>query len=278
MDDNNKKQKILFEAVFKLLKPLVRLLLRNNIPYAAFADIAKRAYVEIADKDFKMPGRKQSDSRIATITGLTRKDVARLMKLDFASSNPDVSQYHRAARVVFGWVHDETYNDSQGNTLDLPLESAQGAGFSTLVKQYSGDMPARAILDELIRVGVVAKVDDKYRLLERAFLPSSSELEKLGILGLDVSGLLQTIDRNIYEKELPGFFQRKIYYDNLPLEALPEIQALLHKHGQAFLELVDKFMAERDRDVNPGVKGDGQYAAGIGLYYFENQQVEESGS
>jgi hypothetical protein len=261
--------------VFRLLKPLVRLLLRNNVPYAAFADIAKRAYVEIADKDFRMPNRKQSDSRIATITGLTRKEVARLKKLDYQGQQPDVAKYHRAARVVYGWVQDRKYAKANGESMDLPFDSKDGPCFCKLVKQYSGDMPARAILDELIRVGVVKQVDDRYHLLQRAFIPSTSEIEKLGILGLDVSGLIQTIEHNLYETGEDKFFQRKIYYDNLPAEALPEIQQLLEEQGQAFLEVADRFMSQHDRDVNPKVKGEGQHAAGIGLYYFENREDGE---
>lgn len=277
-DSGDNKEQKLFAALYRLLKPLVRLLLRNNIPYAAFAEVARRAYVEIAATDFTVQGRKQSDSRIATITGLTRKEVARIKKLNFAGQQPDVKRYHRAARVVFGWVHDDSYHDEDGQLLDLPFDSQQGPSISSLVREYSGDMPARAIVDELVRVGVVEKRAALFHLLERAFIPSSSELEKLGILGLDVSGLIQTIDRNIYEKDLDSHFQRKIYYDNLPAEALPEIQAMLQEHGQAFLEMVDRFMAQHDRDVNPEVKGDGQHAAGIGLYYFEHHDDEESKS
>ena len=65
---HDQRQKALFNAIGKLLKPLVRVLLRNGIPYAAFADVAKHVYVDVAAQEFNLPGRKQTNSRIATIT------------------------------------------------------------------------------------------------------------------------------------------------------------------------------------------------------------------
>lgn len=282
MAAQDKKERILYQAVYRLLKPLVRLLLRNNIPFAAFADLAKRAYVETADEHFQMPGRKQSDSRIATITGLTRKDVARLKKLDFNQQNPDVSKYHRAARVVYGWVHDKKYADTNGQSAILPFDAQQVVSFSQLVKEYSGDVPPRAILDELLRVGVVqcdaARQDpaqQKVELLERAYIPKTGSMEKLQLLGRDVSGLISTMDRNIHGLGTKPFFQRKVFYDNLPKEAIAGIQALIAEEGQSLLEQVDKYMSEHDRDSNPKVKGTGRKACGIGLYYFEEPLAQE---
>ncbi|MDH5378319.1 MAG: DUF6502 family protein, partial [Gammaproteobacteria bacterium] len=101
-------------------------------------------------------------------------------------------------------------------------------------------------------------------------------IEKLGILGMDVAGLISTIDHNTYGNETSSpLFQRKIYYDNLPKEALEEIKTYLAENGQEFLEQVDKFMAQRDRDVNPDVEGEGKHAAGIGLYYFEENESDK---
>ena len=46
------QQQALFAAILKLLRPLVRILLRNGVPYGAFADIAKRVYVDVAAQEF----------------------------------------------------------------------------------------------------------------------------------------------------------------------------------------------------------------------------------
>ncbi len=262
--------KALQNAVLKLLKPLVRLLLRHGVAHKAFCELAKRAYVEVAAQDFRVGKRKVSDSRIATLTGLTRKEVARLRNLPEDDDGLDIQRYHRAARVVWGWVHDPRFQDDQGHPLILPLEGQPS--FTQLVRAHSGDIPVRAILDELLAVGVVEKMpDERLRLTAPAYIPRASQAEKLHILGTDVAGLIDTIDRNIHGLAQPPFFQRKVYYDNLPEEFLPILRAILVREGQVFLERLDREMAAHDRDVNPKVGGTGRRAAGIGLYYFEDR-------
>lgn len=274
--DTQTQHKVLFNAVYKLLCPLVRLLLRNGVPFAAFADLAKRAYVDVATDDFCVPGRKQSNSRVATITGLSRKEVHRVKALDPSGDASAVERHNRAARVVYGWVHDERFADETGQAAILALEG-EGASFTRLVKAYSGDVPPRAILDELTQVGIVEQLDDgRLRLLARAYIPKTGEAEKLRILGTDVQGLVSTIDRNIYSNNETPFFQRKVFYDNLSIEATEELRAMLAEQGQTLLEQFDRWMAARDRDVNPEAGGKGRRAAGIGIYYFEDKDFEEN--
>jgi len=255
-------------AVTNILRPLVRILLRNGIPYRTFSDIAKRVYVDVASEEFCIPGRKQSKSRVSILTGLSRKEVLRVRRLPAPDDLGAGARYNRAARVIAGWVRDRRFRDRTGNPAELPFEGGAGA-FRKLVKTYSGDAPARAVLDELLRVGTVQRMPDgKIRLLERSYIPKTGEIDKIGILGVDASDLIATIDHNIRHPDIP-FFQRKVCYDHLPLEVLPELKKKAADRGQAFLESMDRWMSARDRDVNPDVPGTGRSRAGIGIYYFQ---------
>ena len=269
------EEKLLQKAILCVLKPLIRILLRNNIPFGAFSELARQAYVEVATHDFQVEGKKQSNSRISTITGLSRKEVKRLQELEESSDSMLTEKYNRAARVVYGWVHDKNYQNSNNECKVLTFESGSYS-FSSLVKKFSGDVPPRAILDELERVGVV-EVDDKdmIRLLSRAYIPKTGINEKIQYLGSDVSALLNTMDRNIYEENKKKYFQRKVYYDNLPEEVVEELQELIAKNSQELLEIIDVAMAKHDRDSNPKSKGAGRKAIGVGIYYFENKDVKE---
>ena len=57
---------VLNAAVRRLLRPVVRLLLRYAVPIAAFEEMARRVYVEVAQADFSLPGKKASASRVST--------------------------------------------------------------------------------------------------------------------------------------------------------------------------------------------------------------------
>ncbi len=272
MSTENQSLHALTKAISKLLRPLVRILLRNGVPYGAFTDMAKNAYIDVAMHEFGVPGKKQTNSRVSTITGISRKEIQRLLSIDSEEEDQDlVMRYNRAARVVYGWVHNPRYTDVTGKTADLPFEG-EGASFGALVKAYSGDVPPRAILDELLRVGVVEKTDDgAIRLLSPAYIPTTGASEKLALLGHDVAGLISTMDKNIHGTEVKPLFQRKVYYDNLPEEATETLHKILRDKGQPLLEFLDEWMARHDRDVNPDAGGTGKKAIGIGLYYFEDE-------
>jgi hypothetical protein len=70
-------------------------------------------------------------------------------------------------------------------------------------------------------------------------------------------------------------FQRKVEYDNLPDEVLPQFRKVSAKRAQALLEKLDHWLAQRDRDVNPTVEGTGRNRAGVGVYYFEEPHSDE---
>jgi len=277
MPGDNNPRKALLEAIVRILRPLVAILLRHGVPYGAFTDLAKRAYVDVAYKEFGVPGKKQTNSRVATITGLSRKEIQRLLALDSSDNSDMVARYNRAARVVYGWVHDPVYNTKQGQSAVIPLEGERPS-FSALVKVYSGDVPPRAILDELLQVGVVELYGpNSVRLLSRAYIPRFGEAEKFLLLGRDVAGLITTMDRNIHHVDSKPMFQRKVFYDNLPEQALDDLQSSIGEQCQPLLEEFDRWMSQHDRDVNPDVQGSGRKAAGISIYYFE-EEVEQPAS
>jgi hypothetical protein len=265
---------VLSAAIVTLLRPLVRILLRNGVPFGAFSDLAKRVYVDVATEEFDIPGRKQSKSRVAILTGLSRKEVLRVKRLPPPDDQGAAERYNRAARVLGGWIRDRRYADRYGDPAVLPLEG-EGATFAELVKRYSGDAPARAILDELTRVGAVERLETgQVRPVERAYVPKGGEADKIAIMGTDVSDLVATIDHNI---RLPDqtFFQRKVSYDNLPAEALPDLRMQSAGRAQMLLEALDRLMSQQDRDVNPEAVGTGRKRAGVGIYYFEGDMEGE---
>ena len=76
MTDDIKKR--VLDAFLLVLRPVVRILLRYGVGYREFAEITKTAFVDIASSDFGIRGRPTNISRVAVMTGLTRKEVKRL--------------------------------------------------------------------------------------------------------------------------------------------------------------------------------------------------------
>jgi hypothetical protein len=268
MDDQRGPQGILRSAIEQLLRPLCRLLLRHSMSYGAFEEIAKRVYVDVAQQDAGLEGKKPTISRIAVLSGLTRKEVQRLLAEPEAQSTEVSDRYNRAARVLTGWVRDAEFLDRKGKPRTLDVDG--DLGFAALVKRYSGDIPLRAILDELVRVGAVReRPDSRLELVTHAYVPHASAVDKLGILGSDVADLVTTIDHNLQHGGSDARFQRKVMYDAMPQSALPAFRKLSANQAQALLERLDRWLAAHEMNPPPEGHDVRRARVGMGIYYFE---------
>ena len=68
-------------ALRLLFRPIARIMLRAGINWQELADVCKATYVEVATEDFGIRGRPTNISRVAILTGLTRREVRRLRNL-----------------------------------------------------------------------------------------------------------------------------------------------------------------------------------------------------
>ncbi|SEA16794.1 DUF6502 family protein [Variovorax sp. YR216] len=280
MDAGTRMYQALEDAVSNVLRALFRVVLRHSMSYSAFDELARRAYVEVAMKDFAIEGKKSTISRASILSGLTRKEVRRLLSLPVRESVAvGGERYNRAARVLTGWVRDPSFLDTAGEPRALQMDGPQG--FAELVRRHSGDMPARAVLDELQRVGAVECLDDQHvQLHTRAFVPACSASDKLGILGRDVPQLIATIDHNIQHGAGDPHFQRKVMYDAIPRSDLPAFRKLSATQAQSLLERMDRWLQVRDR-VDAARNGEESAATprrrvGLGIYYFEEPAAPTS--
>ena len=275
MDAANRLHLAVNAALMRLLRPLVRLLLRYHVPFSAFEELAKHAYVQASMEDFARPGRKPTISRASILTGLTRKDVQRLVAEPEPVRAASQEGYNRAARVVTGWTRDADFQAADGQPALLALQDGE-TSFAALVRRYSGDMPARAVLDELVSVGAVQLGSDgRVRLVQRAYVPQGGEIEKLGILGSDVSDLIDTIDHNLQHGSTDARFQRKVMYRSMPADVRPAFRDLSARQAQQLLERLDAWLAEHDVGNPPDQPDAPRVRLGLGIYYFEAPAAPE---
>jgi Family of unknown function (DUF6502) len=275
MSDDLKRT--LHAAVLRLLRPLVRLLLHHSVPYETFADLARWVYVDVADKEFTLEGKKQTASRISVITGLNRKEVARLQDMTVEDNTGAIASFNRAEKVVTAWLHEYPKADSPTRTAPLPVDGERS--FSTLVKRYSGDMPVRAVLDELLRVGVVRKLEngDVELVSTGTVVPDAKNRETLlTLFGEDSADFLSTTSHNVLALPENKLFQRKAWSDNLPIEALDMVKTQVEQRGQSMVDDFVRQFSNFDRDITPNSAGTGRARAVFGVYYYE--EISEAGN
>ncbi len=265
-------------AVARVLEALFRVLLRHGYSYTAFDEMARRLYVDLALREFGIPGKKPSVSRASILSGLTRKEVQRFVEEAEAAPGsraavPSPEHHNRAGRVLAAWAREPDFIDAQGRPRRLPLQDGE-TSFAELVRRFSGDMPVRAVLDELERVGAARRTEGgAVEYVRPMFMGRRGLADKLELLGTDVADLITTIDHNALHGDADPRFQRKVMYRDMPASVVPEFRMLVAAHGMAVLQQLDVWLAARRND--PAGTGPSPTAAsakvrlGLGIYYFE---------
>lgn len=163
-------------TAFALVESFAKLAIPEGFSVGEFINTAKSAFVSAAASEISSRGKRPSISRIATITGLSRAEVAKIRagesEAKAAIADP------RTERVMYGWYTDPEFVDDSGAPRVLPMFGE--TSFEQLVRRFSGDIPRRALLDELIAGGMAELVDETtVRALRRHHATPSGLSDKL---------------------------------------------------------------------------------------------------
>lgn len=272
--DSDPQNDAVTAALIKIFRPLVRLLLRLHIPYKACADALKWTYVDVATHEFAMAEQKQTKSRIAVITGLTRIEVEKLQREGAKTTQETAALYNRAARVLTAWQFDPKYSDASGKP-KLLEQDGEDVSISDLVVRYSGGATVRAVLDELLAKGNVQWHEDtkKYALMSAQFLAVDGKLE-LGILATSTADLLTSIERNIRPGQSERRLQAYVEQADLPAELIAQARAHIQAKSNALLDELDLYLLNLSkasiRPVDAEPSSERCPRLGVGLYYFQD--------
>ena len=263
-------------ALSLMFKPLVRLLIAQGVTHAELSDTAKEVYVEVALRHFESEGR-VNRSRVAILTGLTRKEVKNVIDRTLESGYQEKT-YSRPERVLTAWYSDPRFQGPYGIPLELHYEPGEdeSPSFVELVKQYSGDMAPRQMLNQLLEAGSVVEVENRYKAVRRIFKHSTlsvSLIKRLGEVGYRVfSTAAKNIDKQM---EGSGYFDRMVFADDgCTDEIIDSFDEYIKPKGQEFLEEIDVWFSSR-KDLNkPGVE---RKETGIYMVHYV-EDVDDQGT
>jgi hypothetical protein len=225
-------------AVRRLLRPIVRLLLSNGITFPYLGDLLKVAYVETAEREFRLGMRALTDSRITLLTGVHRKDVRRLRRETLPDTVPR-SALTLGTKIVARWLGDPMYVDPWGGPRPLPRTAHKGGttSFAALVEKVSTNVRPRSVLDELMRLGVVEiDTEDRVHLVARGFVPGKEFDAKAFYFGEALHDHLAAAADNLDGRKVP-WLERSVYYDELTPAA---VAALTEKAERMSMQVLQE--------------------------------------
>ena len=239
--------------------------------HAELTELVRQTYVEVAYDAYSIPGQEMTFSRVAVLTGLSRKEVVRLKDI---LDNEEVLVKHapnRAQRVVHGWLSDKEFLSAKKQPKELPVKGKSGS-FQSLVQRYSGDITYGAVLDELNLIGVTELSENNtVHLVNRAYIPYKDELEKVRIMSVCIADLFETAVYNIENKDGDPLFQRQMVYSGIEESLAAKFKDLSSEKATELFDTLSKFLSD-GRDKSSTKKRARGKRVGLGIYYFEGSK------
>lgn len=263
------RQSPLLRALRHLLRPVVRVLLRNGVTWGEFAEVGKEVFVEVAREDYGIQRRPTNTARVALMTGLSRQEVTRVKKVLMGATGRDETPVNRISQILTAWHTDGDFLAADGSPLALPAEG-EGASVATLLTRYAGNMPHGAVLKELQQLELVERTDGRFRVKARRYIRSAADPDRLRQAAIALHDHAATIAHNLDDKRSePPRFERMATQLELPQRHVRAFRELLEIEGNAFLEKIDAWLAARAaREKTRGRV----VRTGVGMYLIHEEQ------
>jgi len=262
-------------ALLTALRPLARALLRAGIGYREFAEISKTAFVDVATKDYGIRGRPTNISRVAVMTGLTRKEVRRLRNKSESGDEVEVSRPMPMAVILHRWYTESDFIDSSGKPRDLIFDGGEHS-FSELVRRFGGDIPPGAMRTELKRISAIEETDSGVlRVLKRNV--SGREVNERLADGLELlvyPTILALANNTGLEPGEETWVMRTAATSGVRESDVPRLRRISSDRLAEFVESIDDLFAAYETLHDDDPADASQRALGVGVIYFEEGKNE----
>lgn len=270
---NEKQQQRVLGAFQIALRPIVKILLRYGIGYSGFIETVKTTFVDVASSDFGIRGRPTNISRVAVMTGLTRKEVKRLRDKMEAGGDLVIVKSTPMTEILHRWHAEDDFADKNGRPATLSFSDGNHS-FSELVKRFGGDVPPGAMRTELKRVGSVTEhPDGSLSVASRVLYQSDITDNLVTALMHSAYPLLSTIATNTNPGlNHEGFAQFSTYSLCIDESQKKRLRRVSYDRlSEAAVSFEDLFIAYESLIPKSDRNEAEESAIVVGLYYFEER-------
>jgi hypothetical protein len=250
---------------------MARWLLKTGVTWKEFAELSRGVFLEVAEAEFGLRGRPTNVSRIALLTGMTRREVRRYretaqpLRVDRRAED----DLNHASRVLAAWHLDAEFIDELGRPRVLAAEG-EGGTFARLVRRYAGDIPVTALVKELLRSNSIERCEDgRYRALRRFYMPRSMDAHAVERAGHVLADITTTVEHNLSRAEHePSRFEGRAQNRHVDPHHLPAFRAFVEREAQAFLERCDDWLSLHEAG---GQTESLRMRLGVGVYAIQEE-------
>lgn len=253
----------LSDALRAVLVPLVDLALARGLSYQVMEEMLRRSFVESARKTLTGALPHRMVSRISIATGLNRREVGRLM------DEEDVAAPRRspATEVFAKWMSNPRLRHRDGRPRTLARQG-DARSFEALAQSVTRDVHPRSLLEELMRLGLVAHDPeaDTVSLVREAFVPGGDAPRQLAFLADNVGDHLRSAVDNVLGNGTQHL-EQAVFADELSAESVQALVPVLRTQWQALAQaLVPTLTQMIEADQAAGRAQDQRVRVGLFSY------------
>jgi len=268
----------IFKACRHFMKPIIRFLLRNGVTWDEFGELSKDIFVDVAREDYGIQQRPTNNSRVAMMTGLSRREVARIRDRLLDSGEDLVGRRgNRISQVLTGWHVDDEFTDDSGQPKDLPMTGPKGS-LSALLKRYAGDLPHSALRKEMLLAGLIEEsAHGELRVLKRDYTYESLDPEIVNQMSVSLHDHAKTLDHNLNEeRKSPPRFEGIADNIHISSRSARSFMKLVETRGMDFLNEMDGWLSTHEIEESKSASGR-ETRLGVGVYFIYDEFGERQG-
>jgi hypothetical protein len=240
----------LVHTLRSVLRPLARILFRAGVRFDEFVELLRGIYVEITIRDALDAGQKISTGRISILSGVSKRDVDRLISTDDWLRIPKPTDAAALAAILHRWHTDAAFLGPYGVPLELPLTGQGGRNFTDLVAGAPIAIDATNAYEQLLAAKMIAKSGDTHvKVMSRSYvMPEPLSAEMLEHFGSAMTNLASTLNFNMTPLQKSKRLERSVFPDDgLPDELREEFDQFVRDRAQELISDVDDWLADAAR-------------------------------
>ena len=247
MPETSSSERNLRKAILALLKPLANFCLRHAVPIQHLIEAAKVAMVSAAAQKLKAETGEVTVSRLSVVTGLQRKDIARILREQSAEDDWDKTL---CGRVLGQWEQDRRFHTKQGKPAVLSNDGPRSE-FHDLVRAVTRNINPTTLLLELKRMGAVEESPRGVKYIKRGGDFSEDMVGALTLASHDIDTLITCVEENTAADVGLGNLHIRTEYDNIYFARSEQIRKWIIDRGKEFHKGIRDYLASNDKDVTP---------------------------
>lgn len=260
------------------MRPIVGFLLRHGVTWDEFSQLSKDLYVDEARQEYGIDGRPTNNSRVAMMTGLSRREVARVRdRLLEEPENPVERRGNRISQILTGWHLDPEFTDQDGRPNDLPATGPTGS-LSSLFKRYAGDLPHGALRKEMLQQELIGETDNgDLKVLTRDYTYATLDPGIVQQMSVALHDHGATLDHNLNEsRKTPRRFEGLADNARIPPRAARKFMELVETRGLDFLGEIDQWLSDHELDETK-TADTRHLRMGVGVYLIYDDILKRQG-